>query len=684
MSLLKPLNTSAKIIKILQMPLLIVFLFPFAVLSTFSSLEPWISVSLLIVSFAALGFSYFKLNFAKAILTNSPLGYILAATLGIIPVFFDFGADGTALKAALCLLFFNYGNILFSYFFKYGCDGRPHPKNLLYSAFGAVSIAFALFIYIPSDSFINNIDDLTFAYQDFIFVMLIPFFITIAIIEIAALLLNKKFLNLYLSLLAGLTLCIFLQFTFFNSRLGLLDGVEMNWNEHTTYSVITLIVLLIFLAAPFIIQGLVNKVWQKAVKKIPVFVGLVELISLIILAVSSEGKMFEHDLFSLSGKEQYKVSENGNIITIVLDATDNHYIKEALEKRPEVFDGYEDFTLYTNTCSVFDSTFQSFTQIFSGYSELPTYGVDEWNHDAWSTEQSKEFFKRFHDANYKMNFFIDANWDLSLLEGRVDNIKAAEFKNTWNSQIGVINDFNRLTAYRTMPFIFKRFFDVDDLNINGNFVSGDRFDFYNEYFRIGTDTMELADSDRNYFIVEHIWGAHTPYDKKNSLDTTEYVLDIAGQYIDNLKKLGVYDNSTIIIMADHGSHDVHAYPDSTPLFMIKEANRHSDKMTLNSAPIYYTDLMSTYLVNAGLYDEQKDRELFGSSIYDFKEGQQRERIAHYRFYDDDYPPSNVSPLVPSFGNNVIYSYKYTGDNSDLLNATKSKPTSIDHMKEDAS
>lgn len=662
---LKPLNTPDKIISCLKIPLLIFFLFPFTALSTLSSWETWISVSLLLVLYLALGFSYFKLNFAKIMLTNSPLGYVFSVGVGILPVFFELEDERATLKVALCLLLFNYGNLLFSLFFKYVCDGRLHPKNLSYSAFGAVSVAFALFIYLPTDSFINNVDDFTFAYQDFFFMLLIPFLITVAIVEVIALFLNQKFLNIYMSFLAGITLCIFVQFTFFNSRLGLLDGEEMNWDEHMAFSVITLIVLLIILAVPFVIQGLFKKVWKKTVKKIPLFVGLVELISLVILSVSSEGKMFEHDLFMLSGREQYKVSKNKNIITIVLDATDNNYIKEALEERPEIFDGYEDFTLYTNTCSVFDSTYQSFTQIFSGYSELPIYGVDEWNHDAWSTEQSNEFFKRFHDANYKMNFFIDADWDLKLLKGRPDNIEPAQFNDTWESAMGVIYNFNLLTAYRVMPFMFKRFFDVNSLDFNSNFMGGDGFNFHNEDFEEDLDSTELADSDQNYFIVQHIWGAHTPYDKRNSLDTTEYIFDITREYIDNLKKLGVYDNSTIIIMADHGSHDVHSYPDSTPLFMIKEAGRSSDEMTLSSAPIYYTDLMSTYLVNAGLFDEEKDRELFGNSIYDFKEGDKRERTAHYRFYDENYPPSAVSPLVPSFGYNVIYSYKYTGDNSDL-------------------
>ena len=685
MSLLEPLEFSDITIKKLQIPLFVFFLCPIILLLLSFELTPWITAVSCVGVCIVTGLLFFKFKLHKIIASNSLLGYILSVAAGLLFFIAAFYGRASVQRVIwITLTAFNLANIPISLLFRYGCDGKLHPKNLLYTAFGAVAIAFTLFIYLPSDSFINNLKDFDFTYQDFIFFMLIPFALTILVIESLGLLLNQKFLNLYLSLLAGINLCIFLQCTFFNSKLGLLDGVAMNWDDYTGYSVMTSAALLFFLVLPFAGQFLLNRVWKAVVKKIPLFIGLIEGISLIILAVATEGEMFEPNSLSLSGEEQYTVSSGKNIITIVLDAADNEYIKAALDEKPEMFSGYEDFTLYTNTCSVYDSTFQSFTQIFSGFEELPIYEVDKWNHDAWSCERGVEFFKRFHEANYKMNFFVDASWDLSLLEGRIDNIETSAFDSSLGTYMGVINDFNRLTAYRAMPFALKRFFTVDDLDINRNFGFGDGFNYYNDDFEEDIGTMKLADGSQNYFVVEHVWGAHTPFDKDNFMDTTEYLLDIVRKYLDNLKKLGVYDNSTIIIMADHGSHDLHKYPNSTPMFMIKEAGRSWSELTLNSAPIYYTDLMSTYLVNAGLFDEEKDKELFGSSIYDFEEGEKRERIAHYRFNDKNYPPSKISPLVPSFGYNVIYSFKFTGDTKNLLTATRVGPTQIDHMEEDAS
>ena len=685
MFILRNLNTSEKIIKNFQIPALAFLIYPIILLLWCFNFNIAVLIALGAVCCAAVSALFFTLRLNKVMLTNSVLGYVFTAGISVLFFIWHYSLyKNISMSIALTLIILNCCNILLSYFFKYGCDGKLHPKNLAFAAFGAAALAFTLFIYLPSDSFINNLKNFDFTYQDFIFFMLLPFFALVLIVEAISLFFNEKFLNLYLSLLAGINLCVFVQCTFLNSKLTILDGEAMNWDDYTGYSVLSSVILLIVLALPFILQFVFKKLWKAVVKKIPLFVGLVESVSLIILVIASQGEMFKTDSLILSGDEQYTVSSQKNIITICLDATDNEYIKAALKDKPEIFEGYEDFTVYTNTCSYFDSTFQSFTQIFSGYEELPIYEVDKWNHDAWSCERGIEFFKRFHDANYKMNFFVDASWDLSLLQGRVDNIKASSVKQSLSAYMGVVNDFNRLTAYRAMPFALKRFFTVDDLNINRNFSYGEGFNYYNDDFEEDIDAMKLADGSQNYFVVEHTWGAHTPFDRDNFMDTTEYLFDMVAKYLDNLKKFGVYDNSTIIIMADHGSHNITKYPNSTPLFMIKEAGRKSERLTVNAAPIYYTDLMSTYLVNAGLFDEEKDRELFGNSIYDFKEGDKRERTAHYRVDDKDYPPSKVSPLVPSFGYNVIYSYSYIGDSSDLLKATKKGPDRIDHMEEDAS
>lgn len=344
----------------------------------------------------------------------------------------------------------------------------------------------------------------------------------------------------------------------------------------------------------------------------------------------------------LSGKEQFVVSKNKNIITIILDAADNIYLENLLKTNPEAFNGLEDFTLYNNTCSYFDSTFQSVTQIYSGYTELPVYTVSQWSKDAWTSDKANEFYNRFHKAGYKMNFFVAASLQPIRIMGKFDNL-----------------------GYSKEPLESRDFYHL------------------NEGFTKQLDTMKTADNDFNYFIVEHIHGAHTPLEKNSFEEQMTYLFDIVRKYLDKLKEFKVYDDSTIIIMSDHGSHDIYTYPNATPIFLIKEAGKTSDKMKITSAPISFEDLMSTYLISAGLFNQETDRELFGSSIYDFDENSKRERTANYRIWDENYPESKVSPVCPSYGYNVIYTYKYTGNSKDLLNQVYKRKRVVTPMEEDA-
>lgn len=627
----------------------------------------------------------FAFDFHKIMLQNCLLGYGLsAATLAAVLSNFLVNGFDFIISLSFALLAFSIADILTYTFIKFFCGEKVRMGNLKSTWIGIAALAFVLFLYLPTDSFINNAEDFPITYQSVIFFMLIPAAILCLVLGFISVILRESCLKGFQSLLAGINLAVFVQYMFMNSGLTAITGDKISWEQYNGFSAINGVIWLVILAVPFLLQKLLPKIWKLTINKIPLFIGLIETLSAVLLIVFSTGDAFVGDIYVLSGEEQYKVSPNKNVITLILDATDNRYIHRLLNSDTKAFEGYNDFTLYTNTCSVFDSTFQSLTQVYAGITEKPTGIVADWNRKAWDSQQAAGFFGKFHDANYKMNFFVDANWVLTDLEGKADNLEYADLKG-FNNTAAAVKDMCTLSLFRAAPFALKRFVPAEEVDLSALAVNSDTADFYNEDFEAAADTVSLADTDQNYFIVEHIKGVHAPFDiDDDPIKTTEYVLGVAEKYVDSLKKLGVYDDATIIIMADHGTHDVINQPDSTPLFMIKEPGRKGDRMTVSAAPIYYADLMSTYLTNAGLFEE-KDKEIFGESIYDFDESSVRTRTANYRMVDNNYPPSNVSPLVVSYGYNVIYSYEYTGDTDELLRVIREEgPTSIEYMVESPS
>ena len=98
-------------------------------------------------------------------------------------------------------------------------------------------------------------------------------------------------------------------------------------------------------------------------------------------------------------------------------------------------------------------------------------------------------------------------------------------------------------------------------------------------------------------------------------------LRIAQELIDQMKRIGVYDCSTVILMADHGTvHD--GIPDDAfnPIFFVKRKGETGD-LKISDAPVWLMDLKATIL-NAAGYDAYRE---YGTSVFDLEENEERDR-----------------------------------------------------------
>lgn len=102
---------------------------------------------------------------------------------------------------------------------------------------------------------------------------------------------------------------------------------------------------------------------------------------------------------------------------------------------------------------------------------------------------------------------------------------------------------------------------------------------------------------------------------------------LAAEYINQIKESGSYDDSTIIIMTDHGTGR-----NAQPIFFMKEPHETHDVMQENNAPITYEELMPTIVELLG-----EDYSVFGQSFHEFKQDEVRHRVFYDRTYDTEYP-----------------------------------------------
>jgi hypothetical protein len=120
-----------------------------------------------------------------------------------------------------------------------------------------------------------------------------------------------------------------------------------------------------------------------------------------------------------------------------------------------------------------------------------------------------------------------------------------------------------------------------------------------------------------------------PVEEGTYEQNVEASIKIAEAFINKLKEAGVYDNSSILIMADHGYQDTDDIKDRfNPLLMIKGFGE-KHPFAVSEAPISYFDLPEAY---NRLLDHRMAEDCF-----DAREGDYRvRRLLFLEWLKEDY------------------------------------------------
>ena len=185
-----------------------------------------------------------------------------------------------------------------------------------------------------------------------------------------------------------------------------------------------------------------------------------------------------------------------------------------------------------------------------------------------------------------------------------------------------------------------------------------QWDFVNN-FNNGELTADLDKTFRFYYLQ----GSHPPYELNENgqmltssddpfkdefkLPQTTGFFKLLDSYIRELKRLGIYDNTIILIIADHGEASPEQ-PDQQPIFFVKNFNERHDEMQVSRAPI---ESQPQFLATiAAAIDE--DASPYGTPVWDTPEDLVIER--HTTYIEG-----------PHYQSGPFYEYTYTGDGSDL-------------------
>ena len=551
-----------------------------------------------------------------------------------------------------------------------------------------------LFFYIflvhsPIEFFIVNNSEFEFVFCDFAYKYIVLAILCSVVISMLIALSKSKLCDILACAIFGLDLDMYFQLNFLNGSLGLLDGTEKNVN--ITGNIINFILWIVIFTMPFVLFFVFKRYRSKVIMFVCGTLCFMQITSLVILIAQSPNSVFDRKSshYYLSANDQFTISADKNIIIFAIDAYSNSYLDELFEAYPEVKGIIKDFTYYSNADCHYEGSVYSINYLASGTEWDPTISINKWCQTAWNNEKNDRFYSRLKEQGYIFNLYSTQLSGLSNdaqinAMGKVANLVEDECDFLLNNEM-MFNLFMNASLYRVMPNIYKDKFEFtaskyqsayiviskDNKAIDYNMKLSNA-DFYKELKSKGLKT----DDTKNYYILLHLDGVHGPYSVNENcesvsestlLETERGCWRYIEEYINQLKELGVYDNTTIIITADHGKH--HDYYDAQPIFFIKNANEEHDTFIETNAPISFSDIMPTVIYLAG--GEYSD---LGTTIFEHYENEMRERTLYIRMYDDELPdvPKRDSPTKSTL--NCFYKYVYTGNIDDLREIGDKGPT----------
>lgn len=540
--------------------------------------------------------------------------------------------------------------------------GTLKPKGRIGAAF-LVSFftVFTILVVAPLELVASNAKDLSFSLND----VAGPVFLAgllLTLISTAVLsLLRKRVFNVAVALVGAIGVASYVQAVFLNGGMPLADGHEVIWSNFTNQMIVSGLIWLAIIAAAVIFSLLKARQLRTGLLVTATALIIVQAVGVASLwgpavAAFTDVNTRESQQIYATRDGLFNVSSKKNVVVFVLDTTDTAFVQQIYNEYPETFAHMTGFTWYRNSVGsmiptrygipslVFENRLQpgqSFGDFVNGWADNSHY-LDDINKLGYSVGLYTDNFNSIY-TDYMHNRTINYHE----LRGRGSE-----------NQLNVLSALRILykTAFcRDMPWVFKpRFWyytedlnmrmrksvNMDEVDLSSQPYTEDDLKYYQELQHYGLSIDNTGQNGSFRFI--HLFGSHPPYTLDRNVERTEdpskqnvdeqtiAAYRIVEAYIAELKRLGVYENTSFIITADHGDWyltggDIQT--PSAPVIMYKPAGQTAEEaaqpMQISDAPVWHYDILAQTLKDMGV--DQQTLSNYTTPLDEVHEGDVRPR-----------------------------------------------------------
>ena len=455
-------------------------------------------------------------------------------------------------------------------------------QKLLPSALLALAIPLTVCVFGPFDIYYGNMGEFRYSLVDFLPLSALAAFIFAALIFGLLLLVRGKAYRIISGFVLGASILLFAQRSFMNMGVDALvgDGVGTHGADVLPL-ILNTVIWVIGIGGAITVTVILSKKHGEIVETVTV-IAMITLIGMqgVSMAIYSlttdvwvkvDQRNEATDVLSFDGIDSF--ADENNVVVFIVDRFDASYYEKMLETDPEFFDELDGFTYYNDYTSLYCRTYPAVASILTGKDNDFSGTRIEYFNSAYGDGGSLGVLK---GKGYSINLYTKQYYayeSASVMSDYVDNVAGVSGYYVKDPLL-LAFDMTRLSFSSYLPFIAKgamgymstpafndhAVYELADKNGNKDVTPYDS-DLKTVYDTLcGSEFTTVEQNGKFTFI--HVDGCHTPIEYDENWDPTiEYDTDVAiklnfsiiYKYIEEMRRLGVYEDATVVITGDHAN-----------------------------------------------------------------------------------------------------------------------------------
>ena len=541
-------------------------------------------------------------------------------------------------------------------------EGTLKPKGRIGVAF-IVSFftVFTILVVAPLELVASSARDLSFNLNDVAGPVIIAGLVITLILTVILSLLRKRVFNVASALVGAIGVASYVQAVFLNGGMPLADGHAVNWSDFTTQMIVSGSIWLAIIAAAVVFSLLKARQLRTGLLVTATALIIVQAVGVASLwgpsIAASIDAHAEHQQVIATREGLYNVSSKKNVVVFVLDTTDTAFVQKLYDEYPETFAPLTGFTWYRNSVGSMIPTRYGIPSLVFENRIRPEQSASDFIQN-WSN--NSHYLNNVNQLGYSVGLYTDNfNWAYTdYMYNRTINYHEPRGRGVENQLdvLGALRILYKTAFCRDMPWVFKpRFWyytedlnmrmrkpvNMDEVDLSSQPYTEDDLKYYQELQHYGLSIDDSAGQNGSFRFI-HLIGSHPPYtldrnveptsdpSKENVEEQTMGAYRIVAQYIAELKRLGVYENTSFIITADHGEWyltDTDIQRPSAPVIMYKPAGQTAEEaaqpMQVSDAPVWHYDIFAQTLKDMGA--DQQMLSNYTTPLDESYEGEDRPR-----------------------------------------------------------